>query len=152
MVLFTAPNGFLVLALAVDGVNGTLVKISLDTPGSYDKTSLVPGIHNPVALEYYHTDEFNGFIFWSDTTAKFIGRVAFNGSNPTTIVQNVESDSLAVDWIGGNLYWTEFEGNEYVVNRSAIYVSRLDGSYKKKLFSTADLGRPRGITVYPKEG
>jgi len=152
MILFTAPNGFLVLAQSFQEkvVNGSLVKISLDTPGSYDKTTLLPGIHNPVALEYYHTDDFNGFIFWSDPTKKFIGRVAFNGSNPTSIVQDVISDSLAVDWVGANLYWTEFAGDENVVSRSALYVSRLDGSYKKKLF--ADLGRPRGIAAYPKEG
>ena len=147
-----APIGFLVLAQSFDkDVNGSLVKISLDTPGSYDKTTLLPGIHNPVALQYYHINNFTGYIFWSDPTMRFIGRVAFNGSDPTVIVQDVVSNSLAVDWIGGNLYWTEFEGDEDVVNRSALYVSRLDGSYKKKLLST-DLGRPRGITVYPKEG
>jgi len=149
----TAPNGFLVLAQSFeeDVVNGSLVKISLDTPGSYDRTTLLAGIYNPVAVEYYHIDDFTGYIFWSDPTKRFIGRVAFNGSNPIAIVEDVRSESLSVDWVGGNLYWTEYEGDDDVVNRSALYVSRLDGSFKKKLFD-ADLGKPRGITVYPKEG
>ena len=142
----TAPKEFLVLAqpFTEDVDSGSLVMISLDTPGIYDQSTLIAGIHNPVALEYYHIDNFDGYIFWSDLTNRLIGRVAFNGSNQRVLVENVVSESLAVDWVGGNLYWTEYKNDEM---RSTIYVSRLDGSYWKQLFD-ANLGKSCGITVY----
>lgn len=56
---------------------------------------------------------------------------------------NVVED-LAVDWIGGNLYW-----NDYVFE--TIEVSKLDGTAKTVLFSQ-DITNPRGIEVDPRNG
>lgn len=56
---------------------------------------------------------------------------------------NVVED-LAVDWIGGNLYW-----NDYVVE--TIEVAKLDGSMKTILFSE-NITNPRGIEVDPRSG
>lgn len=53
-------------------------------------------------------------------------------------------EDLAVDWIGGNLYW-----NDYVVE--TIEVAKLDGSMKTILFSE-NITNPRGIEVDPRSG
>ena len=47
---------------------------------------------------------------------------------------------IAVDWLTGNVYWTDAQLGH-------IMVSRLDGRYHKILL--ADVGRPKGIAVDP---
>ena len=34
---------------------------------------------------------------------------SFDSSNLKTIVSDVRSDSLAIDWISGNLYWINYQ-------------------------------------------
>ena len=53
-------------------------------------------------------------------------------------------DGLAVEWESGLIYWTD-----YIFER--IEVARIDGLYRKTLFST-NLYNPRGIAVDPKSG
>ena len=47
--------------------------------------------------------------------------------------------ALAVDWIGGNLYWSD-------IMHHTIGVSKLNGSYPTVLVNT-DLDRPWSIAV-----
>ena len=51
---------------------------------------------------------------------------------------------IAVDYIGGNLYWTDSMFDR-------VEVSKLDGSDRKVLFSTR-LINPRSIVVHPERG
>lgn len=126
--------------------------------GAY-KTTLLPHLINPVAIDFYHTDSsgFNGYIYWSDPSESYIGRVSFDGSNPMRIVNDVMTDSLAVDWISRNIYWIDYhfkfdeqERPESLHNFS-VSVSRLDGRYQKKLITT-ELSSPRSIVVDPRQG
>ena len=70
----------------------------------------------------------------------------------TGIIEDVVSvglgkpQGLAVDWIAGKLYWTDFRDAEWETNR--IEVANLDGSNRKVLF-WRDLGLPRAIAVDP---
>ena len=48
-------------------------------------------------------------------------------------------EGLAVDWVGGNLYWCD-------PVHDTIEVSKLNGSYPTVLVNT-DLDRPRSIAV-----
>ena len=70
-----------------------------------------------------------------------ISRVFINGSSPEVVVsQNVYTpDGLAVDPVGGNIYWTDTGTNK-------IEVSRMDGSIRKTLISQG-LDNPRDIIV-----
>lgn len=53
------------------------------------------------------------------------------------------TESLAVDWVGRNLYWTD-----YVLE--TIEVSKLDGSHRTVLISE-NVTNPRGLVLDPRD-
>lgn len=53
------------------------------------------------------------------------------------------TESLAVDWVGRNLYWTD-----YILE--TIEVSKLDGTHRTVLIS-ANVTNPRGMVLDPRE-
>ena len=54
------------------------------------------------------------------------------------------TESLAVDWVGRNLYWTD-----YVLE--TIEVSKLDGTHRTVLISQ-NVTNPRGLVLDPRDG
>ena len=52
-------------------------------------------------------------------------------------------DGLAVDWVGGNLYWSD-----NILN--TIEVSRLNGTHRKVLLR--GVKEPRALQLYPAKG
>lgn len=52
------------------------------------------------------------------------------------------TESIAVDWIGRNLYWTDY-------SLETIEVSRLDGSHRTVLISE-NVTNPRGLVLDPR--
>lgn len=54
------------------------------------------------------------------------------------------TESLAVDWVGRNLYWSD-----YVLE--TIEVSKLDGTHRTVLVSE-NVTNPRGLVLDPREG
>ena len=54
------------------------------------------------------------------------------------------AEGLAVDWIGGNLYWIQSSLNQ-------IEVSRLNGSFRQTLIA-GGMERPRALALEPREG
>lgn len=152
-----APSDFIVYAESSSSRDelyrpGSLERLPVGATSVY-QTTLLPHINNPVAVEFYHTGDSTGYVYWSDLGDSYIGRVSFDGSNAVRVVDNVNSESLAVDWISGNLYWINFdigpESRQY--ENFSISVSQLDGRYQKKLISEKT-GKIRGIAVLPKEG
>lgn len=53
------------------------------------------------------------------------------------------TESLAVDWVGRNLYWTD-----YVLE--TIEVSKLDGTHRTVLVSE-NVTNPRGLVLDPRD-
>ena len=122
--------------------------ISLDLEYPHDVMMPVLGLNSAVGTDF-HANEEN--VFFSDIKADRIGRVSIsNGSSlewlHTTDLEN--PDGLAVDWIGGNLYWTDTKKSK---PPSEIGVSKLDGSHRKVLLDKK-LGKPRAIVVDPNRG
>uniref|UniRef100_H9H785 LDL receptor related protein 1 n=1 Tax=Monodelphis domestica TaxID=13616 RepID=H9H785_MONDO len=130
-----APRGepFLIFAnryylrkLNLDGTNYTLLK---------------QGLNNAVALDFDYREQM---IYWTDVTTQgsMIRRMNINGSNVQVRAHN--PDGLAVDWVGGNLYWCD-------KGRDTIEVSKLNGAYRTVLVSSG-LREPRALVVDVQNG
>jgi low density lipoprotein-related protein 2 len=82
------------------------------------------------ALDFHNQ---SGRIYWADTESKVIYSAYENGSNIVRIITSGIDmvESIAVDWIGENLYWTD-----YVLQH--IEVSKLDGS-RRRIFMNVNI-------------
>uniref|UniRef100_A0A8B9N6U5 LDL receptor related protein 1 n=1 Tax=Accipiter nisus TaxID=211598 RepID=A0A8B9N6U5_9AVES len=94
------------------------------------------GLNNAVALDFDYREQM---IYWTDVTTQgsMIRRMHINGSN-------VNPDGLAVDWVGGNLYWCD-------KGRDTIEVSKLNGAYRTVLVNSG-LREPRALVVDVQNG
>lgn len=87
-------------------------------------------------------------IYWADSKAKSIARANINGSNWERIVdfgiQSVES--VSVDWLAGNIYWSDTFYKRIEVTRLASYAR-----YRRVLIWN-NLYEPRSICLIPSQG
>ncbi|XP_075055508.1 prolow-density lipoprotein receptor-related protein 1 [Mixophyes fleayi] len=119
-----------------------LRKLSL---GGNNYTLLKQGLNNAVALDFDYREEM---IYWTDVTTQgsMIRRMHINGSNVQVLHRTGLSnpDGLAVDWVGGNLYWCD-------KGRDTIEVSKLNGAYRTVLVNSG-LREPRALVVDVQHG
>ncbi|XP_039721687.1 prolow-density lipoprotein receptor-related protein 1 isoform X1 [Pteropus medius] len=123
-------NRYYLRKLHLDGSNYTLLK---------------QGLNNAVALDFDYREQM---IYWTDVTTQgsMIRRMHLNGSNVQVLHRTGLSnpDGLAVDWVGGNLYWCD-------KGRDTIEVSKLNGAYRTVLVSSG-LREPRALVVDVQNG
>uniref|UniRef100_A0A8C1XQQ3 Low density lipoprotein receptor-related protein 1Aa n=1 Tax=Cyprinus carpio TaxID=7962 RepID=A0A8C1XQQ3_CYPCA len=123
-------NRYYLRKLNLDGSNYTLLK---------------QGLNNAVALDFDYRQQM---IYWTDVTTQgsMIRRMHINGSDVQVLHRTSLSnpDGLAVDWVGGNLYWCD-------KGRDTIEVSKLNGAYRTVLVNTG-LREPRAIAVDVRNG
>ncbi|XP_037739600.1 prolow-density lipoprotein receptor-related protein 1 isoform X1 [Chelonia mydas] len=124
-------NRYYLRKLNLDGSNYTLLK---------------QGLNNAVALDFDYREQM---IYWTDVTTQgsMIRRMHINGSNVQQVLHRTglsNPDGLAVDWVGGNLYWCD-------KGRDTIEVSKLNGAYRTVLVNSG-LREPRALVVDVQNG
>ncbi|XP_006902182.1 PREDICTED: low-density lipoprotein receptor-related protein 2 [Elephantulus edwardii] len=107
--------------------------------------NIYPFIQNGSEISAIDFDSVSGRIFWSDIKQDMIWSAFQNGTDIKVVhVHGVgKTQSIAVDWVGRNLYWTDS-------NLGAIEVSNLDGSFRTVLLSV-NITSPRGLALDPRE-
>ena len=85
------------------------------------------------------------YIYWVDQSTFKITRIKRDLSARADVITDgpVRMLGLAVDWIAGNLYWSD-------LSLGIIEVARLNGSYRYVLLS--DTERPGPIALHPTKG
>lgn len=73
--------------------------------------------------------------FFPPPTCFFVTEQVFDSGVTVT-------ESIAVDWVGRNLYWTDFV-------LETIEVSKMDGSHRTVLISE-NITNPRGLVLDPR--
>uniref|UniRef100_A0A8C9EZD8 EGF-like domain-containing protein n=1 Tax=Pavo cristatus TaxID=9049 RepID=A0A8C9EZD8_PAVCR len=111
------------------------------TSQSHSIYSLIRDGRNIVAIDF---DSTSDRIFWSDTTQDKIWSAYQNGTDRKIVFDSgvTVTESIAVDWVGRNLYWTDFV-------LETIEVSKMDGSHRTVLISE-NVTNPRGLVLDPR--
>ncbi|TDG98033.1 hypothetical protein EPR50_G00214030 [Perca flavescens] len=89
-------------------------------------------------------DRITSRIYWADASQKKIWSAYQNGTDRREVFSSglMVPESIAVDWVGRNLYWTD----SVMEN---IEVSTLDGLFRKVLL-TKNVTSPRGLVLDPR--
>ncbi|XP_062925176.1 low-density lipoprotein receptor-related protein 8-like [Mobula hypostoma] len=71
-----------------------------------EKKSIISAITKSIMfpLDYDWKEQV---IFWADTYSKSINWMTLNQRDKGTLIKGIQSDCIAVDWVGRNLYWTD---------------------------------------------
>ncbi|XP_022127447.2 low-density lipoprotein receptor-related protein 6 [Pieris rapae] len=120
-------------------------KISLDSPDFTPYTMPLKDLKKVVTVDF---DPNTEYIYWADSVSKSrstISRCRLDGSEQSVVIHSSGiPDSIAIDPLARNIYWTDPVSD-------TITVARLDGSAKKVIIYD-ELYDPRAIALHPTAG
>lgn len=122
-------------------------RAALGADGAAGASSLlVHELSNAVALDMQWAERC---LYWSDVTrlGSAIRRACGPGAAPHQLLHGAtlqNPDGLAVDWVGGNVYWCD-KGTD------TVEVSRADGRHRRVLLR-GGLSEPRALALLPARG
>lgn len=121
-----------------------IVNYDLKTKKSVDFK--IDGYANIVALEVAYDKRI---LFFADKDRDDIVMINATGGNITVLLgfdsSSVHIESLAYDWIGGNLYYCDS-------GKALIGIINVEGKHKKELIGSGVLDKPRAMIVHPTKG
>ena len=120
-----------------DSASQQIMQLPLDSTPSYQESiplAIIPS--RPSAVDYDPTADL---VYWSDTGDTSISRTSARGANQRRIISNVNSEGLAVDFVGKNIYWSSTSNTG-----GKIQVATLEGRHVKLLHRA---NRPRAVVI-----
>ncbi|XP_065578254.1 prolow-density lipoprotein receptor-related protein 1-like isoform X3 [Artemia franciscana] len=108
-------------------------------------TEALPPISKVIMATWIDFDARTGYLYWVDTDHGSIFRIKKDGTDREKIAEGLNQvEGIAVDWIAGNIYWTNPKFD-------VIEVCRVDGSHRYVVVND-DLDKPWAIATDPKNG
>ncbi|ELW62289.1 Low-density lipoprotein receptor-related protein 2 [Tupaia chinensis] len=106
--------------------------------------NIYPLVQNGSHIVAVDFDSISGRIFWSDSGQGKTWSAFQNGTDRRLVFDSsiTMTETIAIDWIGRNLYWTDYA-------TETIEVSTIDGSHRTVLISK-NLTNPRGLALDPR--
>ncbi|KAA8592929.1 hypothetical protein FQN60_018384, partial [Etheostoma spectabile] len=130
---------FLLASVQTDLFSFGLRSRSLDVLSSSAKKAIL-------SLDY---DWRKQRVYWVSLDAESIGWSSLDQKTTGTLVKGVRADSIAVDWLGRNLYWIDGVNSQIVAVRlSTATVKSSDHS----IILDEDLEQPRSLALLPQKG
>lgn len=114
--------------------------MSLEVDRDIDITTpIYPKPTKVLSVDY---DLKNDYVYWIEEDFPIIYRAPIDGGDKEIVIRYglVRPTALAVDWLGGNLYFGDSGSRR-------LEVCRLDGSSRKVLISDNNVGEVLSITV-----
>ncbi|XP_018524761.1 very low-density lipoprotein receptor isoform X1 [Lates calcarifer] len=87
-------------------------------------------------------------VFWVSLDTESIRWSSLDQKTTGTLIKGVRADSVAVDWLGRNLYWIDGVNSQIVAIRLATAVKSLNHS----VILDEDLDQPRSLALLPQKG
>ncbi|XP_010075590.1 PREDICTED: low-density lipoprotein receptor-related protein 2-like, partial [Pterocles gutturalis] len=88
-------------------------------------------------------------VFWMDLATESIRWQDFDFGKKGTLVKGVKSDCIAVDWLGGNLYWTDGAAGQVLATRLG---AAWRGTPEYTVVVDGDLDQPHSLVLQPLAG
>ncbi|XP_059193208.1 very low-density lipoprotein receptor [Centropristis striata] len=130
---------FLLASVQTDLYLFGLRSSSLDVLTSFSKKAIL-------SLDYDWREQR---VFWVSLETESIRWSSLDQKTTGTVIQGVRADSVAVDWLGRNLYWIDGVNSQIVAIRlTTATVESLDHS----IILDEDLDQPRSLALLPQKG
>ncbi|XP_068166712.1 very low-density lipoprotein receptor [Antennarius striatus] len=88
-------------------------------------------------------------VFWDSLDTESIRWSSLDRKTTGTLIKGVRADSIAVDWLGRNLYWIDGEKSQIMAIRLAPVTMT---SQKHLVILDEDLDQPRSLALFPQKG
>nr|XP_021327248.1 low-density lipoprotein receptor-related protein 2 [Danio rerio]XP_021329685.1 low-density lipoprotein receptor-related protein 2 [Danio rerio]XP_021332074.1 low-density lipoprotein receptor-related protein 2 [Danio rerio] len=88
-------------------------------------------------------------VYWINLNTDTIKWLSLDQKNKGTFLKGISADSLAVDWVARNLYWTDSENSQINAVRLDSEIGR---STDRVMILGEDLGQLRSIALMPQKG
>ncbi|XP_014768919.1 low-density lipoprotein receptor-related protein 5 [Octopus bimaculoides] len=118
-----------------------------------DKKMTVRQISSPSRMWHFRSLAYSystKYLYWSESGLKRIQGLVLDGYKKETdnifTGTSAEVDGLAVDWISGNLYWTD------AIYNWIMMVPLRPNQKRFKIITKVGLDKPHGIAVLPQKG